>query len=166
MQVTLKRWMGRAIAAMIVGSAPLCGVASADSAYIPQIPVGTAPVLSYETAVVDNLSTLPIQRGRIAPNLEYALPHTRSGNLAQSITIGAYNQILQIQTGFNDASSASIVGGIHDGVAVLQAGSNLRSNIGLIGLENTDIGVLQGNGAPPLNLLMARLPNGRLLIVR
>ncbi len=167
MQVTLKHWTKRAIAAAVIcGSLPLSGVAMADSAYIGQIPAGAASSLSYEATVANAISTLSSEFAGTAANLENAIPHTKAGNFAATVTIGDFNQVLQIQTGVNDASSVAILGGSHNSVAVLQGGSSLRSDIGLIGLQGSDIGVVQPNGAAPVNLLMGRLSNGGLLIIR
>jgi hypothetical protein len=91
-------------------------------------------------------------------------PH--SGNLAGSLTVGSFNNIAQIQAGQSDTSAVSILGGTHDNVSVLQAGNNDVSNIALIGVQGINIGVVQGPHARPINLIIARLPNGSITIRR
>jgi hypothetical protein len=45
-------------------------------------------------------------------------------------------------------------------------GGKDRSNIGLINMQGYSVGVFQPPGAAPVNMLIARLPNGSLLIKR
>jgi hypothetical protein len=51
-------------------------------------------------------------------------------------------------------------------VAVVQSGQNLRSNLMMLNTKGLSVGVLEPNGSVPLNMLIARLPNGGLLIKR
>jgi hypothetical protein len=48
----------------------------------------------------------------------------------------------------------------------LQSGNNLKSNIVLLGAVGLNVGVLQPKGSAPVNVLVARLPGGGLLIKR
>jgi|GEM_PF-4257671 len=88
------------------------------------------------------------------------------GNYASTLQIGAYNNVVQAQIGAGNVSNVGIINGYANNVGVLQAGNNLKSNVGLINTQGLSVGVIQPNGSAPVNLLVARLPNGALLIAR
>ena len=88
------------------------------------------------------------------------------GNYASTLEIGAYNKVFQAQLGAGNVSNVGIVNGYANNVGVLQAGNNLRSNVGLINTQGLNVGVIQPNGSAPVNVLIARLPGGGLLIAR
>ena len=58
-----------------------------------------------------------------------------------------------------------MVGGTNNNVGVFQGGKD-QSNIGLINMQGYSVGVFQPAGAAPVNMLIAKLPNGSLLIKR
>jgi hypothetical protein len=88
------------------------------------------------------------------------------GNFAGTLEIGAYNKVLQAQLGAGNVSNVGIIKGYANSVGVLQAGDNLKSNVALINTQGLAVGVIQPNGSAPVNVLIARLPNGGLLIKR
>ena len=88
------------------------------------------------------------------------------GNFAGTLEIGAYNKVFQGQFGANNVSNVGIIKGYANSVGVLQAGNNLKSNVALINTQGLSVGVIQPNGSAPVNVLIARLPNGALLIKR
>ena len=88
------------------------------------------------------------------------------GNYAGTLEIGAYNKVFQGQFGANNVSNVGIIKGYANSVGVLQAGDNLKSNVALINTQGLSVGVIQPNGSAPVNVLIARLPNGALLIKR
>lgn len=100
---------------------------------------------------------------KIAPEL--ATPAS-GGNFAGTMEIGSYNKVLQAQLGAGNVSNVGIIAGYANKVGVLQAGNDLVSNVALINTKGLNIGVIQPNGSAPVNVLIARLPNGGLLIKR
>jgi hypothetical protein len=88
------------------------------------------------------------------------------GNYASTLQIGSYNSVVQAQFGAGNVSNVGIIGGHANNVGVLQAGNNLKSNVGLINTQGLNVGVIQPNGSAPVNVLIARLPGGGLLIKR
>ena len=101
---------------------------------------------------------------RVAPELAAAA--TGGGNYASTLEIGAYNKVFTAQLGSGNISNVGIIKGYANSVGVLQAGNNLTSNVGLINTQGLSVGVIQPNGSAPVNVLIARLPNGALLIKR
>jgi hypothetical protein len=95
-----------------------------------------------------------------------AIPVRAGGNVAQTLQIGSFNQVFQMQSGTNNLSNVGIIGGVKNNVAVVQSGQNLRSNLMMLNTKGLSVGVLEPNGSAPLNMLIARLPNGGLLIKR
>ena len=69
------------------------------------------------------------------------------------------------QTGGNNASSVGVWGGKNNNVGVFQGGQDL-STVNLINTQGLSVAVLQPPGSAPMNVLIARLPNGGLLIKR
>jgi hypothetical protein len=100
---------------------------------------------------------------RAAP--EIATP-AGGGNYAGTLEIGSYNKVFQGQFGSGNVSNVGILKGYANSVGVLQAGNNLKSNVALINTQGLSVGVIQPNGSAPVNVLIARLPNGALLIKR
>ena len=93
-------------------------------------------------------------------------PPASGGNYASTLQIGSYNSVVQAQFGAGNVSNVGIIGGRGNNVGVLQAGNNLKSNVGLINTQGLNVGVIQPNGSAPVNVLIARLPGGGLLIAR
>jgi hypothetical protein len=96
---------------------------------------------------------------------ELAVPAS-GGNFAGTLEIGNYNKVFQGQFGAGNISNVGIIKGSRNNVGVLQAGNNLRSNIALVNTQGLNVGVIQPAGSAPINMLIARLPNGGLLIKR
>jgi len=88
------------------------------------------------------------------------------GNTALSIQAGLNNAISQLQLGARNQSAVAVLGGRENNVGVLQAGNGLRSQVALINTQGLNVGVLQPNNSAPVNVIIARLPNGGLLIKR
>ena len=78
---------------------------------------------------------------------------------------GSFNRVFQSQSGGNNFSNVGVIGGKNNNVGVFQGGGDL-SNLDLINTQGLTIDVLQPRGAAPINMLIARLPNGSLLIKR
>lgn len=131
--------------------------AMADSAYVNQEPQGQGGYFD------------PGVRSGSEPQAYQPPPETtkvgRGQNVAESLTIGNYNRVAQIQAGGRDRSNVGIIGGNHDAVNTIQLGSGLTSNVLLI---NTPPGltfnVLETPGSAPTNVIIARLPDGRWLV--
>jgi hypothetical protein len=139
--------------------------ALAQSAYITQAPAHSVGAES--NMMLQSMQTVPAsqyapsQRGYV-PTPELAMPH--QGNVAQTLQIGNYNRVYQSQSGGANFSNVAIVGNSNN-VGVWQGGQDL-SNLALVNMQGLSVGVLQPRGAAPLNMLIARLPNGGLLIKR
>jgi hypothetical protein len=104
-----------------------------------------------------------------ATGLRNALPEMAAAsgsNYAGTLELGAYNKVFQAQLGAGNVSNVGIIKGYANKVGVLQAGNDLKSNIALINTQGLSVGVIQPNGSAPVNMLIARLPNGALLIKR
>jgi hypothetical protein len=149
-------------AALLFAGSP----ASADGAYINQAGVGalgarttTQPIPILPTPA----SPYAPHSLAFAPTPETAATSGKSLNFAQTLEIGRNNQLAQFQAGQNNVSNVGVVGGNSNNVGVWQAGNDL-SNLYLVNTRGLSVGVLQPNGSAPLNMLIARLPNGALLI--
>ncbi|MEZ0171323.1 hypothetical protein [Microvirga sp. TS319] len=88
------------------------------------------------------------------------------GNTALSIQAGLNNAITQLQLGAHNQSTVAVLGGRENNVGVLQAGNGLRSQVALVNTQGLNVGVLQPQNSAPVNVFIARLPNGALLIKR
>jgi hypothetical protein len=142
-----------------------CGPVLAESAYIAQVntkasasalsnvsqPVPVAPAASYAPRPMS-----------FVPTPETARP-ARNGNYAQTIQVGNSNAVFQAQTGGNNVSNVGVWGGKNNDVGVFQGGHD-QSNVNLINTQGLSVAVLQPPGAAPMNVLIARLPSGALLI--
>jgi hypothetical protein len=163
--VAMKNIMFRRAAAACVALLAANSAALAQSAYITQAPVHSAGAES--NMMLQSMQTMPAaqyapsQRGYV-PTPELATPH--NGNVAQTLQIGNYNRVYQSQSGGGNFSNVAIVGNSNN-VGVWQGGQDF-SNLALVNMQGLSVGVLQPRGAAPLNMLIARLPNGSLLIKR
>jgi hypothetical protein len=154
------------LALCLVGAA--LSPASADSAYINQTTARSSGAGSGQTNAQPVTIAVPQYGPRstaFMPTPETASPSHINGNIAQTLQIGSSNQVLQAQAGQNNLSNVGVIGGAGNNVGVLQGGHDL-SNLFLVNTSGLSIGVIQPNGAAPLNLLIARLPDGRLMIKR
>jgi hypothetical protein len=117
---------------------------------IPSMPIPVTPYGPRSTAYI--------------PTPETAAPVQANSNLAQTLQVGNFNKVLQLQSGQNNLSNVDVIGNGNN-VGVLQGGHDL-SNIYLVNTSGLSIGVIQPNNSAPVNMLIARLPNGSLLIKR
>jgi len=151
-------------ALVLAASAP----ASAQSAYITQVSPNASGFVSASTAA-PLIQLVPVSQNAPRETAFVPTPETsataRSGNIAQTLQIGSFNQVFQSQSGGNNFSNVGVVGGNNNNVGVFQGGKDL-SNLGLINTQGLSIGVFQPPGAAPVNVLIARLPNGSLLVKR
>lgn len=140
--------------------------AEADGAYIAQASGASSEqsqnvaAQSMPIAISPSVARSP-RTTAFVPTPENA--SARSLNVAQTLEVGRDNQVAQFQSGRNNASNVGILGGSANAVGVAQGGNDL-SNLYLINTKGLSVGVLQPNGAAPSNVLIARLPNGALLI--
>ena len=149
---------------MLVASAP----ASAQTAYITQVSPHSSGFVS-ASAASSPIQLVPYSQNTpretsFVPTPETS-PTARNGNIAQTLQIGSYNRVFQSQSGGNNVSNVGVIGGTNNNVGVFQGGKD-QSNLGLINTQGLSIGVFQLPGAAPVNMLIARLPNGSLLIKR
>ena len=151
-------------ALLLAPSAP----ASAQSAYITQVSPNSSGFVSASTAS-PSIQLIPVSQTAPRETAFVPTPETaqtaRNGNIAQTLEIGSYNRVLQSQSGGNNFSNVGVVGGTNNNVGVFQGGKD-QSNIGLINMQGYSVGVFQPPGAAPVNMLIAKLPNGSLLIKR
>jgi hypothetical protein len=143
--------------------------AAAETAYIDQASVAFHGTTAFKASAPTTPISVP-QYGphttAIIPTPEATSPARANGNFAQTVQIGNFNQVFQLQSGSNNFSNVGVIGGIRNNVAVLQSGHNLRSNLMMVNTQGMSISVIEPNGSAPLNMLIARLPNGGLLIKR
>ena len=167
MRVALRiRTAATLLAALLLLGVPTLA-ASAESAYIAQVPAGSGAAISRVQSGGASFASAPASSARPQPLalLHAAVPVTSGTNIAGTLQVGSFNQVAQLQLGHGNASAVGVVG-VHNNVGVLQAGNNLRSNLVLLGTQRLNVGVIQPNGSAPVNMLIARLPNGGLLIKR
>jgi hypothetical protein len=142
-----------------------CPTAFAQSAYITQVGPRSSGFVS--TTASQPTQTVPVSQYTPSQTAFVPTPETataRSGNIAQTLQIGSNNQVFQAQSGGNNFSNVGVIGN-NNNVGVWQGGKDL-SNLNLINTQGYSIGVFQPAGAAPVNMLIARLPNGSLLIKR
>ena len=152
------------IAAILVTG---CGPALAESAYIAQVTSkfsGPAPSIVSQPVPVSPAVPYAPRQMSFVPTPETAAP-ARNGNYAQTIQVGNSNAVFQAQTGGNNVSNVGVWGGKNNNVGVFQGGQDL-STVNLINTQGLSVAVLQPPGSAPMNVLIARLPNGGLLIKR
>lgn len=168
MRFTMKNITSLQVGLTAIALLAACPAAYAQSAYISQVnshssgavfsppsqPAQTVPVFQYTPSQTAFVS---------APTPEMTIPH--NGNIAQTLEIGKNNSVYQGQFGGNNLSNVGIIGGNSTNVGVLQGGKDV-SNHNLINMQGYSVYVLQPRGAAPVNALIARLPNGSLLIKR
>jgi hypothetical protein len=145
----------------------LCTPALADGAFIEQAGRGAVTSVHAVSGILHTRSTvtpLPSRVPAYTPPPE--LSAQSGGNYASTLQMGQYNRVFQAQAGFNNYSNVGIIKGAYNNVGVLQAGHSLRSNLLLFNTTGLSVGVIQPNGSAPINMLIARLPNGGLLIKR
>jgi hypothetical protein len=169
MHVALNRRVATALkASALTLSMLLSGaVTAADTAYINQ-----ASTKSFGAGSFQNLGpsmSIPVtQYGPRAtayiPTPETAAPAQTNGNFAQTLQVGNFNKVFQLQSGQNNLSNVGIIGNGNK-VGVLQGGHDV-SNLYLVNTKGLSVGVIQPNNSAPVNMLIARLPNGGLLIKR
>jgi hypothetical protein len=157
------------LSAALVGAFATAAPASAQTAYIQQVAPHSTSFTSSASATAAPLQFVPTgqnapRSSAFVPTPETATP-AHSNNLAQTLEIGTLNKVYQAQAGGNNYSNVGVVGGKNNNVAVLQGGDDL-SNLALINTQGLSIGVIQPPGSAPINMLIARLPNGGLLIKR
>lgn len=157
---------GAALLSLTLALAPQ--QAAAETAYVQQsqagarMPVQAVPMGSVMSRAAQSPRALLPTSGRITPEAMAA----GGRNIAQTLQIGNFNAVAQIQNGYNNQSAVGIIAGNSNNVGVLQNGNNLRSNLVLMNTQGLSVGVLQPNGSAPVNMFIARLPNGTLLIKR
>jgi hypothetical protein len=159
------------VAALLLAVVPLSGPAFAQSAYISQIGAGATLIGQAEAFGVSDPTSAPSfqrapQASSFNPPPELALPGTQGRNTALTVTVGNNNRVAQVQAGIDDTSSVGILGGNSNEVGIVQGGNDLRSNVALLGTQGLNVGVLQPPGSAPVAAVIARLPNGGLLILR
>lgn len=140
--------------------------AHAESAYIQQINSGrpelAGPAVSRGTG---NAAPIPSQYWVAPPEQNIARSAATASNTARTLTIGNFNTVAQLQAGIDNSSRVSVIGGNRNNVGVLQGGND-RSNILMLGTQGVSVGVLQPANSLPVNVLIARLPNGAIVIKR
>jgi hypothetical protein len=144
-----------------------CSPALAETAYIAQVnsqSSGSAPMVAAQPIQMVPAAQSAARPASFVPTPEMAAP-ARNGNFAQTVQVGNSNLVFQSQSGGNNVSNVGIWGGKNNDVGVWQGGGD-RSNVNLINMQGYAVAVIQPPGAPPLNMLIARLPNGGLLIKR
>jgi hypothetical protein len=152
--------------ALVAAGTGTSAAVRAESAYISQ-------VSAKASAAVPTTISQPAQ---IAPGGNYTqrqaafvpTPETtraRSGNFTNTLEIGSANNVFQAQAGGKNFSNVGVISGNDNNVAVLQGGRDF-SNLQLVNTQGLSIAVLQPPGSAPINMLVARLPNGALLIKR
>jgi hypothetical protein len=163
-RATLKRArLLRAISAIALMAA--CSPALAETAYIAQVTSsGSAPMAAAQPIQMVPTAQPAARSMSFVPTPEMAAP-ARNGNFAQTVQVGNSNQVFQAQAGGNNVSNVGVWGGKNNDIGVFQGGGD-RSNVNLINTQGLAVAVIQPPGAPPLNMLIARLPNGGLLIKR
>jgi hypothetical protein len=153
---------GLIAALMLAVGAP----ASAQTAYITQVSPHASGFTT--SAATQSIQLLPVAQNAPRATAFVPTPETasaRNGNIAQTLQIGSFNHVFQSQSGGNNLSNVGVLGGKGNNVGVWQQGKD-TSNLGLINTQGLSVGVIQPPGAAPVNVLIARLPNGSLLIKR
>ncbi|MGV7032164.1 hypothetical protein [Methylobacterium symbioticum] len=140
--------------------------AQADPVYVAQMANGVSvPIQLIQRPAA--AAVAPTMAQPITPPMPTPEMAARNAGhqLAQTLQIGNGNTAGHLQVGTNNVSTAALIGSGNN-LGVLQAGSNLQSNLVLVGTQGLSVGVIQPQGSAPINMLIARLPNGGLLIKR
>ena len=166
MYITLKRRMSL-LGALAGALLAVCSPALAETAYIAQVnpkSSNAAPTTASQPLQMAPPAPYASRPTSFVPTPEMAKP-ANNGNFAQTIQVGNANQVFQSQAGGNNVSNVGVWGGKNNDIGVWQGGGD-RSNLNLINTKGLAVAVIQPPGSAPLNVLIARLPNGGLLIKR
>jgi hypothetical protein len=145
-----------AVPAMLVQ--PAC----AEGAFITQAGKGSFvghPMITNPVNAQSPTPFTPSRGGTTQTTPETTVPAT-GGNFAGTLEMGHNNVVVQNQSGSGNFSNVGILGGTHDNVGVSQHGQGLFSNLYLVGIRGLNVDVVQTPGAPPVDMLIGRLPNG------
>jgi hypothetical protein len=152
--------------ALVATASGTSAVSRAESAYISQVSgkAGAAtPTTNAQPAQFSPAGNYAQRQTAFVPTPETTRVH--SSNIANTLEIGNANNVFQAQAGGKNYSNVGVLGGNENNVAVLQGGRDF-SNLQLVNTQGLSIAVLQPPGSAPINMLIARLPNGSLLIKR
>ncbi len=162
-QTVRNRLFGGVLLAMLA-AAP--AASRAESAYVEQVPSGAITSITLRDVLPKSGPSGGMSSHRPSAAIS---PETAAApanyNSAQTLEIGAQNKVYQFQSGTGNVSAAGVIGS-YNNLAVLQSGNNLRSNVVLLNTVGMNVGVIQPPGSAPVNVLIARLPGGGLLIKR
>jgi hypothetical protein len=140
--------------------------AYADTAYVAQIPANVVTTMNVVGAHQQVPSYAP---GPSARPTSMFTPESGQGaktsNFASTLQIGSRNSVYTLQAGSGNTARTGVIGNDNN-VNVLQAGNNLKSNLVLMNGSNMNVSVIQPKGSAPVNVFIARLPGGGLLIKR
>lgn len=143
---------------------------AAESAYISQVSgktgTGTPTAMSQPTQIVPT-GDFAQRQTAFSPTPETTRAAAPSTNLARTLQIGNYNNVTQLQASGSNYSNVNTVGNDNN-VSVLQGGKDY-SNVAVINTQGTQglsVAVIQPAGVAPVNMLIAKLPNGSILIKR
>jgi hypothetical protein len=156
-----------ALALLLLLSGAAVSQSVAETAYINQANTKSFGAGSFQPSSPSTPIPVPQYGPRqtaFVPTPETATPAQTNGNFAQTLQVGNFNKVAQIQSGQNNISNVGVIGNGNN-VGVLQGGHDL-SNLYLVNTQGLSIGVIQPNNSAPVNMLIARLPNGSLLIKR
>jgi hypothetical protein len=162
---TLRSHVSSRVAAAVMALAISSAAHAAESVYIQQAVPGTTMKQTIPDSSIGQSAVSSNTQFPFTPPPEQTVPHgATAANFAQSITVGNFNTITQVQSGRNDLSSVAVLGGNGNNVGVSQNGNNLAASLALLGTQAMNIALVQGPNSPPVNVLIARLPNGSILI--
>jgi hypothetical protein len=156
-----------ALALLLLLSGAAASQSIAETAYINQANTKSFGAGSFQPSSPSTPIPVPQYGPRqtaFVPTPETAAPVQANGNLAQTLQVGNFNKVLQLQSGQNNLSNVGVIGNGNN-VGVLQGGHDV-SNLYLVNTSGLSVGVIQSNNSAPVNMLIARLPNGSLLIKR
>jgi hypothetical protein len=157
--------LGAFIALVIAIAGP---PATAETAYIAQVEAG-APRSSANVAPLaagPASTALPLAGSAMSAILPESLATAPGRNVAHTFQSGAYNTVVQAQSGSDNESRVGIVAGRGNTVGVMQAGEGLRSDVMLVGTRGLNVTVLQPKNSAPVNLFVAPIKGGGLMIKR
>ncbi len=159
------------LGAALVLAASVCQIATecrAETAYVAQIPVNVTTTVQLGNLPPQQQQQYHSSSSHLAAGMA-ATPEAilvpRGNNLARTLEIGTRNSVYHLQSGTGNSSTAGIIGN-YGNINVLQGGNNLKSNVVLLNGAGLNVSVLQPAGSAPVNVLIARLPGGGLLIKR
>jgi hypothetical protein len=161
--MTSRALLGYGLVAFVAGVS--CS-AQTESAYIAQLGSKAASNVSstvLQPAPLIPAGNYPARQTAYVPTPETT--RTPSTNFAYTLEAGKANNVLQAQTGGNNYSNVGVRGGNQNNVAVLQGGNDF-SNLQLVNTQGLSVLVAQPQGSAPINMLVAKLPNGSILIKR